>query len=79
MPHDFSVLGIELSRLVSQHPELHLTVLAGKQGLDNVLDNPDINRPGLALAGYFKSFAADRIQVFGRGEHAYLLDQTPDE
>lgn len=72
-------MGIELSRLVSQYPELHLTALAGRQGLDQVVANPDINRPGLALAGYFKSFAADRIQVFGRGEHAYLLDQSPEQ
>ena len=70
-------MGIELSRLVSQHPELQLKVLGGHAGLDHVLDNPDINRPGLALAGYFKSFAADRIQVFGRGEHSYLLDLEP--
>ena len=33
----------------------------------------DLNRPGLALTGFFDNFGLDRIQIFGRGEHAYLL------
>ena len=33
---------------------------------------PDLNRPGLALSGFFDSFAYQRIQLFGRGEVAYL-------
>ena len=32
----------------------------------------DLNRPGLALSGFFDSFAHQRIQIFGRGEVAYL-------
>ena len=33
---------------------------------------PDLNRPGLALSGFFDSFAYERIQLFGRGEVAYI-------
>jgi HPr kinase/phosphorylase len=32
----------------------------------------DINRPGLALAGYFGYFPYERIQVFGKTEFTYL-------
>lgn len=33
---------------------------------------PDLNRPGLALTGFFDNFGLHRIQIFGRGETAYL-------
>jgi len=32
----------------------------------------EINRPGLELAGFFENFAWQRIQIFGRGESAFL-------
>lgn len=32
----------------------------------------DVNRPGLALAGYFGYFASERVQVFGKTELMYL-------
>ena len=33
---------------------------------------PDVTRPGLQLAGYFDDFSADRIQLIGNMEYAYL-------
>ena len=41
-------------------------------GNDRAIVLPDINRPGLALTGYFENFGENRIQIFGRGETAYL-------
>jgi HPr kinase/phosphorylase len=32
----------------------------------------DINRPGMALTGFSENFLAERIQIFGRTESAYL-------
>ncbi|HKO21899.1 MAG TPA: HPr kinase/phosphorylase, partial [Candidatus Eisenbacteria bacterium] len=32
----------------------------------------DINRPGMALMGFTENFLAERIQIFGRTELAYL-------
>jgi HPr kinase/phosphorylase len=52
--------------------ELGLTIVSGKPGLAHILESPDIHRPGLALAGYFKFFPNDRIQVLGRTEMSYL-------
>lgn len=50
-----------------------LTVLSGRECLDKkTITVSDINRPGLALAGYFEYFPADRIQIFGMTEFSYL-------
>lgn len=38
----------------------------------------NINRPGLQLAGYYKHFSAERVQVLGEMEMAYLLQMTHD-
>ena len=36
------------------------------------ITNPDVERPGLALSGFFENFERTRIQIFGRAEYAYL-------
>lgn len=69
---------IEVGQLIQKHPDLGLNVRAGRQGLDRHLTSLDVNRPGLALAGYYREFATDRIQILGRGEHAYLMDSDAD-
>ena len=51
---------------------LDLRCVGGRHGLTRELTVPDINRPGLALSGFFESFAYQRVQLFGRGETAYL-------
>ncbi len=67
---------VRVGDLIEREPELKLRVHAGTSGLDRHLVTIDVNRPGLALAGYYENFASDRIQVFGRGECAYLADST---
>ncbi|MDE5898864.1 MAG: HPr(Ser) kinase/phosphatase [Treponemataceae bacterium] len=51
---------------------LQLKCIAGRRGLPRAITVPDINRPGLALSGFYDNFACDRVQLFGRGETAYL-------
>ncbi|MCL2741373.1 MAG: HPr(Ser) kinase/phosphatase, partial [Oscillospiraceae bacterium] len=36
------------------------------------LSTPDINRPGLQMAGFFDYFGADRIQIVGKSELEYI-------
>lgn len=36
--------------------------------------NPEVNRPGLALAGFFELFEPSRIQIIGKAEHRYLSE-----
>ena len=42
-------------------------------GLTNEISGCEVNRPGMALFGYFKDFAFERIQIFGKGEGNYVL------
>ena len=51
---------------------LNLKCIAGRSGLVRELKVPEINRPGLELSGFYDNFAFQRIQIFGRGEMAYL-------
>ncbi len=51
---------------------LKLSVESGDKHLDHTLSEYSINRPGLALAGFFQYFARRRIQVFGLAEYHYL-------
>ncbi|MCR5290007.1 MAG: HPr(Ser) kinase/phosphatase [Treponema sp.] len=51
---------------------MNLRCVGGRRGLTRKMTVPDINRPGLALSGFYDSFAYQRVQVFGRGEVAYL-------
>ena len=56
-----------------------LELLAGSDGLDRVISEPSLNRPALAITGYFKNFAFKRIQLFGAGEMAYMRDLSDDK
>jgi len=51
---------------------LHLEDLGSGAGLDRNLMNGDVSSPGLALAGYVERFVAERLQVLGETEIAYL-------
>lgn len=51
---------------------IQLELLTPQANLDREISVVDLNRPGLALAGFFDQFAHNRIQVFGKGEWAFL-------
>ena len=67
----FSVLDL-LGLNLKEHDSLDLRYICGRRGLVRDITIPDLNRPGLALSGFFDSFAYQRVQLFGRGEVAYL-------
>lgn len=67
----FSVLDL-LGLNLKEHDSLDLRCVCGRKGLVRDITIPDLNRPGLALSGFYDSFAYQRIQLFGRGEVAYL-------
>ena len=46
---------------------------------DILITTPEISRPGLALAGFFEIFDAERIQMIGNAEHRYLIGLEPEE
>lgn len=56
---------------------LQLELLAGQGGLDNKVNMPRIQKPGLALIGYSANLHPDRLQVLGSTELSFLA--TTDE
>jgi len=58
---------------------LQMELVAGKSGLDNMIRERSLNRPALAMVGFFKAFAAKRIQLLGAGEMAYVREKSDAE
>ncbi|MDP3938906.1 MAG: HPr(Ser) kinase/phosphatase [Deltaproteobacteria bacterium] len=56
--------------------DLGLHVLAGRDGLSNVISIPRIQEPGLALAGFRAYMETERVQLLGKAELAYLKSLT---
>ncbi len=56
-----------------------MTISGSDIGFDRRIREPTINRPGLALAGFYSYFAEKRIQVLGSAELSYLRSLSPAE
>lgn len=70
---------LDLIDLEPERPNaLDLRCLCGRKGLSKEIYSTDINRPGMALTGFFENFVGERIQIIGRGEFAYIIE-TPEE
>lgn len=54
------------------HESLGMELVGSDLGYDREILEPTINRPGLALSGFYKYFALHRIQVIGQAERSYL-------
>jgi HPr kinase/phosphorylase len=68
-----SIPTVTVERFYLNHAEkLQLKLLAGGAGLSRKILEGSVNRPGLALAGFFKYFAHKRVQVIGGAEHEFL-------
>jgi HPr kinase/phosphorylase len=67
----FTVLDL-LDLELKEHNSLNLRCIGGRKGLDREIDNPELNRPGQALLGFYEFFAHQRVQLFGQGETACL-------
>ena len=51
---------------------LPLDLLAGAEGLDRIITSPNIQKTGLALAGFHEYLKHGRVLVFGESEIRYL-------
>mgnify|MGYP005847972487 CR=1 FL=1 len=58
---------------------LQMELVAGQAGLDKSIRERSLNRPVLAMVGFFTAFASKRIQLLGAGEMAFLRERTPAE
>ena len=73
---------ITVGHFYANHAEtLGLRLEGASRGLNRKIREPTINRPGLALTGFYNYFAGKRIQVFGAAELSYLrsLNAADDE
>ncbi len=51
---------------------LRLELVVGEDGLSTLIETPNLQKPGLALAGHLESLHARRVQVLGYSEISYL-------
>jgi HPr kinase/phosphorylase len=52
--------------------KLHMKLEGPRVGFHRKIREPTINRPGLALSGFYTYFAEKRVQVLGAAENSYL-------
>jgi HPr kinase/phosphorylase len=57
--------------------KLHLKLEGKRVGFHRKIREPTINRPGLALSGFYNYFAEKRVQVLGAAEQSYLKNLKP--
>src|SRR5213075_3249272 len=68
-----SVPVVTVESCYDSHAEkLHMNLEGPRVGFHHKSREPTINRPGLALSGFYTYFAEKRVQVLGAAEHSYL-------
>ena len=80
--HDKSIIpSMTVGELLTDDAaeSIQLSLLSGGGGLDNVVDRPRIQKPGLALAGFLELIHPGRVQVLGKSETSFLNERAPVE
>src|SRR5216110_975121 len=68
-----SIPVITVESFYNLHAEkLQMKLEGPRVGFHHKIREPTINRPGLALSGFYTYFAEKRVQVLGAAEHSYL-------
>ncbi len=68
-----AIHGLAVAHFYEKYREkLQLETVTGDAGMHRLIHEGSINRPALALTGFFKYFAHRRIQVLGAAEMTYL-------
>jgi HPr kinase/phosphorylase len=68
-----AIHGITVAHFFETYREkLKMELVTGEAGLGRLIREGSINRPALALTGFFKYFAHRRVQVLGAAEMNYL-------
>src|SRR5438128_5845424 len=73
-----SVPVVTVESFYTRHAEkLQMKLEGPRVGFHRKIREPTINRPGLALSGFYSYFAEKRVQVLGAAEHSYLKSLSP--
>ena len=68
---------IALSKIVEEE---HFEIVVKPDNYEQIqITTPEVNRPGLALAGFYGIFEESRIQLMGRAEIRYLESLTEEK
>src|SRR5688572_32122533 len=68
-----AIHGITVAHFLQTYRDkLKIELVVGERGLHRLIHEGTINRPALALTGFFKYFANKRVQVLGAAEMTYL-------
>jgi len=68
---------VTVESFYNSHAEkLQMKLEGPRVGFHRKIREPTINRPGLALSGFYSYFAEKRVQVLGAAEHSYLKSLT---
>jgi HPr kinase/phosphorylase len=71
---------LSVGEFYTRHSEsLQMSLLGEAGGFDRRIREPTINRPGLALSGFYSYFAEKRIQVLGAAELSYLKSLSDED
>ncbi len=69
------IYTIPLSRIVE---DFRLEIVVKPDNFEEIqISSPEVNRPGLALAGFYEVFETERIQLIGYAETQYLHSLEP--
>ncbi len=69
------IYTIPLEKIVE---DFHLEVIVKPANFEEIqISSPEVNRPGLALAGFYEIFEPERIQLIGKAETQYLNSIEP--
>ena len=64
---------VTVESFYNSHAEkLQMKLEGPRVGFHRKIREPTINRPGLALSGFYTYFAEKRVQILGAAEHSYL-------
>jgi HPr kinase/phosphorylase len=75
-----AIHGITVAHFFDTYRErLKMELVTGHDGMHRLIREGSINRPSLALTGFFKYFANKRIQVLGAAEMTFLKTRTPSD
>jgi HPr kinase/phosphorylase len=56
-----------------------LELISGEEGINRPITMSDISRPGIEIAGYFKYYPAERIQLLGKTELSFFKELPEHE
>ena len=62
-------MGLTVKELCN---DFKFKIMAGKSGIDSLIEIPQVSRPGIELAGLFDFYESKRIHIMGSKEVAFL-------